>query len=93
LVLGDIITAINGKNVRNSSDLYRMLDKALVSDEFARLCDCTYICAGLHDRTKAGRGSLPCTSDSLHSNLASQETGQCCCHAHTVMVVTRLYYA
>jgi hypothetical protein len=31
LVLGDIITAINGKNVRNSSDLYRMLDKALVS--------------------------------------------------------------
>jgi S1-C subfamily serine protease len=32
LVLGDIITAINGKNVRNSSDLYRMLDKALVSE-------------------------------------------------------------
>lgn len=32
LVLGDIITAINGKNVRNSSDLYRMLDKALVGD-------------------------------------------------------------
>lgn len=31
LVLGDIITAINGKNVRNSSDLYRMLDKAVVS--------------------------------------------------------------
>jgi hypothetical protein len=31
LVLGDIITAVNGKNVRNSSDLYRMLDKARVS--------------------------------------------------------------
>lgn len=30
LVLGDIITAINGNKVRNSSDLYRMLDKATV---------------------------------------------------------------
>ena len=33
LVLGDIITAINGKGVRNSSDLYRMLDKATVSGD------------------------------------------------------------
>ena len=40
LVLGDIITAVNGKNVRNSSDLYRMLDKARVS---AVLC-CAVIC-------------------------------------------------
>jgi S1-C subfamily serine protease len=31
LVLGDIITAINGKSLRNSSDLYRVLDKARVS--------------------------------------------------------------
>jgi hypothetical protein len=30
LVLGDIITAINGAKVRNSSDLYRLLDKATV---------------------------------------------------------------
>jgi S1-C subfamily serine protease len=31
LVLGDIITAINGSKVRNSSDLYKVLDKATVS--------------------------------------------------------------
>lgn len=31
LVLGDIITAINGSKVRNSSDLYRLLDKSVVS--------------------------------------------------------------
>lgn len=31
LVLGDIITAVNGGKVRNSSDLYRVLDKATVS--------------------------------------------------------------
>jgi S1-C subfamily serine protease len=31
LVLGDIITAINGTKVRNSSDLYKVLDKAMVS--------------------------------------------------------------
>lgn len=40
LVLGDIITAINGKNVRNSSDLYRMLDKALVSAVGHTACAC-----------------------------------------------------
>jgi hypothetical protein len=31
LVLGDIITAIIGTKVRNSSDLYKVLDKAMVS--------------------------------------------------------------
>lgn len=30
LVLGDIITGINGSRIRNSSDLYRVLDKATV---------------------------------------------------------------
>jgi S1-C subfamily serine protease len=30
LVLGDIITAINGNKIRNSSDLYRLLDKSRV---------------------------------------------------------------
>jgi len=40
LVLGDIITAINGKNVRNSSDLYRMLDKALVGAVGHTACAC-----------------------------------------------------
>lgn len=30
LVLGDIITAVNGAKVRNSSDLYKVLDKATV---------------------------------------------------------------
>jgi S1-C subfamily serine protease len=43
LVLGDIITAVNGKNVRNSSDLYRMLDKARVSDA---LC-CSVLCCAV----------------------------------------------
>jgi hypothetical protein len=28
---GDIITAINGTKVRNSSDLYKVLDKAMLS--------------------------------------------------------------
>ncbi|KAG1675447.1 hypothetical protein FOA52_001746 [Chlamydomonas sp. UWO 241] len=32
LVLGDIITGINGRNVRNASDLYRVLDKAKIGD-------------------------------------------------------------
>ena len=31
LVLGDIITAVNGAKVRNSSDLYKALDKSAVS--------------------------------------------------------------
>lgn len=31
LVLGDIITAINGQKIRNSSDLYKVLDKSTVS--------------------------------------------------------------
>jgi S1-C subfamily serine protease len=30
LVLGDIITSIDGARIRNSSDLYRVLDKAQV---------------------------------------------------------------
>lgn len=33
LVLGDIITRINGARIRNSSDLYRVLDKAQVGDQ------------------------------------------------------------
>eukprot|EP00878_Enallax_costatus_P007128 GHUV01007471.1.p1 GENE.GHUV01007471.1~~GHUV01007471.1.p1 ORF type:complete len:461 (+),score=99.62 GHUV01007471.1:690-2072(+) len=32
LVLGDIITAINGSKIRNSSDLYKVLDKSTVGD-------------------------------------------------------------
>lgn len=32
LVLGDIITAINGSKIKTSSDLYRMLDKSTVGD-------------------------------------------------------------
>eukprot|EP00775_Hariotina_reticulata_P001416 gene1416-1758_t len=32
LVLGDIITGINGTKIRNSSDLYRLLDKSRVGD-------------------------------------------------------------
>ncbi|KAF6260198.1 trypsin family [Scenedesmus sp. NREL 46B-D3] len=32
LVLGDIITAVNGAKVRNSSDLYKALDKSAVGD-------------------------------------------------------------
>lgn len=31
LVLGDIIVGVNGTPVRNSSDLYRILDKCMVS--------------------------------------------------------------
>jgi S1-C subfamily serine protease len=33
LVLGDIITRINGARIRNSSDLYRVLDKAEVGQQ------------------------------------------------------------
>ena len=32
LVLGDIITAINGKKVRTASDLYKWLDKCGIGD-------------------------------------------------------------
>ena len=32
LVLGDIITAINGKKVRTASDLYKWLDKCDIGD-------------------------------------------------------------
>ncbi|GAX73152.1 hypothetical protein CEUSTIGMA_g605.t1 [Chlamydomonas eustigma] len=32
LVLGDIITGINGKKIKNSSDLYRVLDRCKVGD-------------------------------------------------------------
>ena len=33
LVLGDIITRINGGRIRNSSDQYRVLDKAVVGQD------------------------------------------------------------
>jgi S1-C subfamily serine protease len=33
-VLGDIITAINGTKVRNSSDLYKVLDKSMVRQSY-----------------------------------------------------------
>ena len=32
LVLGDIITAVNSKRVRNASDLYKQLDKCAIGD-------------------------------------------------------------
>ena len=32
LVLGDIVTAINGQEVKNGSDLYRILDRCKVGD-------------------------------------------------------------
>lgn len=35
LVLGDIITSINGEKVKNGSDLYRILDRCRVGDEVA----------------------------------------------------------
>ena len=35
LVLGDIIVGLNGKAVKNSSDLYRLLNKLSVGDEVA----------------------------------------------------------
>eukprot|EP00250_Pteridium_aquilinum_P013286 c21252_g2_i2 orf=448-1470(+) len=35
LVLGDIITSINGEKVKNGSDLYRILDHCKVGDEVA----------------------------------------------------------
>ncbi|KAI5077439.1 hypothetical protein GOP47_0007263 [Adiantum capillus-veneris] len=35
LVLGDIITSINGEKVKNGSDLYRILDRCKVGDEVA----------------------------------------------------------
>lgn len=46
-MLGDIITAVNGKNVRNSSDLYRMLDKARVSVSLSCTVLASWGCAGL----------------------------------------------
>ena len=33
LVLGDIITALNGKRVRTASDLYKLLDKCSIGDK------------------------------------------------------------
>ncbi|ESR59737.1 hypothetical protein CICLE_v100152141mg, partial [Citrus x clementina] len=33
LILGDIITSVNGKKVSNGSDLYRILDQCKVGDE------------------------------------------------------------
>lgn len=36
LILGDIITSVNGKKVSNGSDLYRILDQCKVGDEVWR---------------------------------------------------------
>lgn len=33
LVLGDIITSVNGKKVANGSDLYRILDQCKVGEK------------------------------------------------------------
>lgn len=33
LILGDIITSINGKKVSNGTDLYRILDQCKVGDK------------------------------------------------------------
>lgn len=33
LILGDIITSVNGKKVANGSDLYRILDQCKVGDK------------------------------------------------------------
>lgn len=33
LILGDIITSVNGKKVTNGSDLYRILDQCKVGDK------------------------------------------------------------
>lgn len=33
LVLGDIITALNGKRVRTASDLYKLLDKCSIGEK------------------------------------------------------------
>ena len=33
LILGDIITSVNGKKVSNGSDLYRILDQCKVGDK------------------------------------------------------------
>lgn len=33
LILGDIITSVNGKKVTNGSDLYRILDQCKVGDQ------------------------------------------------------------
>lgn len=33
LILGDIITSVNGKKVANGSDLYRVLDQCNVGDK------------------------------------------------------------
>jgi hypothetical protein len=33
-MLGDIITAIHGTKVRNSSDLYKVLDKSMVRQSY-----------------------------------------------------------
>ncbi|KAK8958557.1 hypothetical protein KSP40_PGU021993 [Platanthera guangdongensis] len=37
LILGDIITSVNGKKVGNGSDLYRILDQCKVGEKFARI--------------------------------------------------------
>lgn len=33
LILGDIITSVNGKKISNGSDLYRVLDQCKVGDQ------------------------------------------------------------
>ena len=41
LVLGDIITALNGKRVKTASDLYKLLDKCSIGDKIdMEVCHC-----------------------------------------------------
>lgn len=54
LVLGDIITSVDGARVRNSSDLYRVLDKAKVR---TRVFVVVGGCWGSWDGGKGGKGT------------------------------------
>lgn len=44
LILGDIITSVNGKKITNGSDLYRILDQCKVGDT---VWSCFHVCTGL----------------------------------------------
>lgn len=44
LILGDIITSVNGKKITNGSDLYRILDQCKVGDT---VWCCFHVCTGL----------------------------------------------
>ena len=44
LVLGDIITAVNGVKIKTSSDLYRVLDKSAVRACVCNVCVCVSVC-------------------------------------------------